>query len=320
VIALLGLSWLLFAAAAWWILVSSRRPSLSEELARSDAASATNRPTLPAATLGASPILRSLRPGLERSGAGLQRLLGRAGLSTRRLEERLALAGKVAWPVDPVGDAPARLAGDEQARRTAVALHLGQRVACGVIGFVVLPISSALWGVSLGPAWLWLVLGVVAAASPDASLRGAARRRELELEDGVVGLGLLLSVAVSGGMGVEQALRQAMAAAEGTYGDLLRQADRAGRSGVELVAEVARRTGHPQAGVLAATLRASERGTPLEERLRVQAFGMLERRRQRVLERSNRAVTWMVVTTGLLAGVFFVLLGYPALVMIEKSL
>jgi tight adherence protein C len=231
------------------------------------------------------------------AGASLRLALGRAGIGLEETARRLAIVG-----------------------RPDLGLFLGQKVAAGVIGFAFLPIVGRLGGPATTPLLLWLALGAGAFLLPDALLKVEASRCRDELEDGVAEFCVLVAVGVSGGLGVEQAVHEALEEGRGPFAEELRGAIK-GRGAREALEGVASMTGLPDAAGLAAAVRASERGAPLARSLQAQAWGMLERRRHAWVARGQHALIWMaLVTAALMVPGVLILLGYPGVAEILRSL
>lgn len=169
------------AVVAWF---TPARPSLAQAFA------ALHPPvTVPTG----APILASSDAAgwvavLGRPGASL---LARAGLPRRAVLRDLGVCGK-----DP-------------------ARHLGEQAAMALLAFLLIPALSALLAMAgVGVSWqlpLWVGLLAAAAAMwvPDLALASQASARRSELQDALAEMLDLITIALAGGAGVEQALRDA---------------------------------------------------------------------------------------------------------------
>jgi tight adherence protein C len=241
------------------------------------------------------------RPGLEKVGRSIGRLLGRLGADSARLTRRLEEAGDAG----------------------GVALFLGQKLASGLIGLGLLPVGASLGAVPPTPYWVWLVLAATGFFLPDLLLDQRVRQRRLVLREGLAQVAELLALGVSAGLGLEQALDEVTRSGQGSFFDELRLALRetrvAGRGAGAAVEVLAQRTGLDDARSFAAAVRAAEQGAPLGQTLRSQARGIGERRRFVLLEAGERAQVRMVLPIGILIlPAFFLLILYPAAVQLLR--
>jgi len=220
--------------------------------ARATAGAAPRPPAL--ASLGRRLPLRLPRPPAAVDAAALRR----AGLA-----ERLS---------------PVRV---DELRGGAVAVFAGTGlVAAVLLGGIIGSLAGAGMAVF---GWLY----------PELWVRSAARRRS-ELAERAAPVALdLVAASVAAGVAIDAALT----AAAGAVGSPLREElDRVsaglevGRRRVELLRELAERTGSPSMERLAAALRISDRlGVPLAEELRLQADRARAEQTRRVQERAARA-------------------------------
>jgi tight adherence protein C len=277
-------------------------PPLAERLRRlgpeggDDEAAPERAPLFRSAGLDAA-----LAPALEAAGGGLLRLLGRLGLSREAPAARLAAAGSKMTP----------------------AQLFGQKLAFAAVGLAFLPAAQAL-GVlrEAGALWLWLLLATAAFAAPDLALaqRAAARRRAVAWELG--GLLDTVTLAVSAGIGVEQALQEAALAGDGILAAELRaglrEARLAGRPVWERLEIFGEEVGVPEVAAAGAAIGAAIRqGAPVLQALRAQAEAVRDRRRLELLEAGERAAVRMLLPVGgLILPAFFLAVLFPAAVQL----
>jgi tight adherence protein C len=312
-----GLAWpvvfwpLLFGAGVFLVLtapsqrIGRPKPPLRERLRRLDVDERV-RDALErrggTGPLFATPLLeRLLRPVVEDLGWLMQAGLARAGL---------------AW-----GDR-----GHETARRLALVRpgvglpqFLGEKAVAGLVGLLLFPLLNlaGLHPLGLWPGWTWLVAGAAGYLSPDWQLerRVAARRSEVLLE--LPALLDLLAIAVSAGLGLEQALERAASASRGVAAQELQQAVRMQRLGRTLAqaleALVQRNALSELAAVIGQLQAAHEQGLPLAPALAAQASLLRERKRLRILQIGGEASVRMLLPVALfIFPVLFVVLLVPA--------
>jgi tight adherence protein C len=304
---------LLFGLGGYLLLTSPSqpvgrpRPDLRRRLRRLDADERARddleaRGDAPAGRLFASPLLeRLLRPAVEDLGRWTQAGLARTGLTWGRR-------------------------GEETARRLALVRpgvglpqFLGEKAAAGLVGLALFPLLNAAGLHPLGPwpAWLWLAAGAAAYLGPDWELerRVAARRAEALME--LPALLDLLTIAVSAGLALEQALERVAAAGRGAAAAELQEAARALRLGGTLsgaLQALAGRSAVPELAAVAGQLRAAhEQGLPLVPALAAQAAALRERKRLRILRVGGEASVRMLLPVALfIFPVLFVVLLVPA--------
>jgi tight adherence protein C len=282
--------------------IGAPRPSLRRRLAALRLESAPERPRQSERVSRISPLEESLRPVLERAGNGAARFLGRFGLDLRETEERL------------------RAVGD----RGGLPLFLGQKLAGALVGFAFLPVAASFGIAPATPVWSWIAAAMGGFALPDAILKAKAEARRRRMREDLVHLAELLSLAVSAGLGVEGALEQATAGAEGPLFDqlrrLLREARLRGEPSSEALARLSAEAGLPEAEPLVEAVRAgASQGAPVTQALRAQGRTLRERRRLELVEAGERAQVRMLLPIGLLIlPAFFVLLLYPAAVQLLR--
>ena len=244
----------------------------------------------------------TLGPLLESAGGALMRLRTAVGFAPRGTGERLAAAGS------PM----------------TAAQFLGQKVAGAVVGFALLPVAQ---GVGLlrsggGAVWLWLLLAAAGYFGPDVWLvrRTEARRRQIGWE-----LGSLLDVvtlSVSAGMGIEQALQEAVLGGEGPIASELRaglrEARLTGRPVWQRLEDFGERAMVPELAMTGAAIGAAvKQGTPILQALRTQAESVRDRRRLELLEAGERAAVRMLLPVGgFILPAFFIAVLFPAAIQI----
>jgi Flp pilus assembly protein TadB len=131
----------------------------------------------------------------------------------------------------------------------------------GVLAMPALAGLVALGGVGVSwqlPVWAAVVTGVVGLFVPDLTLAAAAQERRAELRDAVAGMLDLVAIALAGGAGVEQALRDATEEPAGWAQTALRHAVETAhltrRPPWEPLADLGTQSGVPALGELAAAL------------------------------------------------------------------
>lgn len=278
--------------------IGSARPSLAERLQwlspdRKPERASTKLFRLP----GLDPVLE---PALTRLGGLLLFLVRPLGIEEQATARRLRAAG------EPYGPA----------------LLFGQKVAGLVVGFALPPLLGAagLGPQSGWPPWAWLSAMAFGFFSPDIGLRARARARRRELLGGVAAASRLLTLALSAGYGLEQALVEVSSAAESPFFEELRvhisSARLNGRPAVEGMAELAHESEVPELEAFAGALISGARqGVPVLETLSAQATALRERFRLSLIESGERAAVVMLVPIGLLIlPAFFLVVLYPAAV------
>jgi hypothetical protein len=133
--------------------------------------------------------------------------------------------------VEKVGDATARLwarmgrasgglEADLAVRGKTSGTFYGERVAGGVLLLLWVPVMRILGvHIPLAPVWS-LVLGAVGFFLPARLVKARAAAGHQELSDGVAEVAVLMSLAVSAGVGVDAAFRAALSGAPGRFATL----------------------------------------------------------------------------------------------------
>lgn len=201
-------------------------------------------------------------------------------------------------------------------------LFFGQKIA-GLFLAALLP--SFLQAVGIGPqsgwpAWVWLGCAAFGFMGPDIGLRSRAAARRRELLAGVVAAARLLSLAISAGLGLEQALVEIASSGRGAFfanlSSRIAKARLEGRPAVEALSDLAAEAHLPELSALAGQLMASERqGLPVLQTLCAQASSLRERWRLSLIEAGEKAAVVMLLPIGLLIlPAFFLVTLYPAAV------
>lgn len=276
------------------------RPTLAERLAalRPDR---VEEPATPRQPVFKAALLEDLlRPRLEILGELAATVASKTGFNLQETEARL------------------RVTGDQG----GLALFYGQKLAAAMTGFAFLPLAGALGIVGATPLWLWLVLTGFGFVMPDAILRSRAESARTTLRESVARFSDLLSLAVSAGLGLEQAVDVACSSSEGVFFDELRgkvsEARMAGRPASSAVREVAMDLVLPDAEGLAVAVEAAEsQGSSITQALRAQARAIRERRRIELVEAGEKSQVRMTLPIGLfIFPAFLVVLLYPAAVQL----
>ncbi len=305
------LLWPLLLGVSVYLLATAQplgrpKPDLAERLRRLDV---DERIRMDAARRETRSFFRSrlleaiLRPILDDLGRLVHRGFDRFGMAAgQELERRL----RVVRPgVEP-----------EQ--------FWGEKLVAGVIGLSLFPLLNLL-GLDLfgrWPVWTWLVGGAAGFLLPnwDLARRVAARRTRLVLE---LPVALdLLTIAVSAGQSLEQALELVARRSGGVVGRELRAALRelvlTRRPLVAALQSMAERNGVPELTSLTDQLRAAvEQGLPLAHTLAVQAAALRERKRLHILTEGGKAGVRMLLPVALfILPVLTIVLLFPAAVQL----
>jgi len=260
------------------------------------------------AGLDASPLYRLtlleklVRPVAEDAGRLIAGLARHLGFGAEEWERRLAQAGQT----------------------MTVSQYLGQKLVAGVAGFLVFPVANVLDVTFFGP-WhfaFWLGGFVLGFVFPDWLVEARVRARRRQIELALPAVLDLMSISVSAGMGLEQALGTVASQGEGVLLDELKRAVRemslGEKSAVDALGEAAARSGVPEFAGFAGSLRSALlQGTQLGDTLRVQAEAVRERRRVRLIEEGGRATAKMLIPVGfLILPAYFLVILFPAAMQI----
>jgi len=301
---------LLFGVGAYLFLtaqpVGRPKPDLGERLRRLDV---DQRIRMELGQRDVRPIFMSaalegmLRPVLDDLGRLARGVLGRFGLAGgAELERKLAAIRPGVEPIQ----------------------FFGEKVATGLLGLALCPFMSWLGVEPFGrwPLWLWAVGFAVGFLGPDWQLeaRLAARRTACLME--LPTLLDMLTIAVSAGLALEQALVQVATRSSGVAARELQLAIRemalGRRTLVEALEAMGERSALPDLARLASQLRAAhDQGIPLAQTLAAQAEALREQKRLRVVEQGGKATVRMVLPVALfILPVLFVVLLIPAAVQV----
>jgi tight adherence protein C len=240
-----------------------------------------------------------LRPVLDDGGRALQTILSRLGLGGgAALERKLHLARPGVEPSQ----------------------FFGEKVAAGLIGLGLFPLMNGLGIQPFGPwpSWVWLAGGAAGFLAPDwhVERRLDGRRTAAVME--LPALLDMLTIAVSAGQALEQALELVMRQSNGIVALELQAATRevalGERTLVEALEAMAERNALPELSALVTHLRAAhEQGLPLVRTLAAQAESLREQKRLRILEAGGRASVRMLLPVAIfILPVLFVVLLVPA--------
>lgn len=265
--------------------------------------------------------LQALRPHASVSDAQAQ-VFGLKGLDPVLVPALRALGGAFLRAVIPVGLDPSaterrlRAAGEPY----GPAVFWGQKLAGLLVGLALPPILSAagIGPPSGWPLWIWGAGAALGFAGPDIGLNARIRVRRRELLAGLAAAARLLSLAVSAGYGLEQAIAEVASSGRGPFFDeLARRISTVrleGRPAVDALADLAKDAELPELATLAGALTAGSRqGVPVLQTLRAQASSVRERWRLGLIEAGERAAVTMLLPIGLfILPAFFLVVLYPA--------
>ena len=306
-----ALIWPVLFGAAVYLLVTAQplgrpKPDLAERLRRLDV---DERLRMAYARRDARPFFRSrllealLRPVLDDVGRLARAGLGRFGLAGGEELERQLRA------VRPGVD---------------MGQFYGEKVAAALIGLALFPLMNAFGIAPFGswPIWAWALGGVGGFLFPnwDLARRAVARRTRMVMELPV--MLDLLTIAVSAGQSLEQALalvaREGAGAVARELRIVLRELAVSRRPLVAALEGMAERNAVPELTSLVSQLRAAdEQGLPLVQTLAVQAATLREQKRLRILAEGGKATVRMVLPVALfILPVLFVVLLFPAAVQL----
>lgn len=237
-----------------------------------------------------------LRPALESVGTALASAARRLGFDLAETDSRLRLTGDAG----------------------GLTLFFGQKIAAAAIGFAFFPAASGISAVPATPAFLWFAAALVAFFLPDFMLRARAEARSQQLREELAHFTDLVALAVSGGLGLESALDEALDASGNAFAAQLRGYLRQSRLHNEppssAIANMASDLRLADAEPLATALASAEsQGAQVSQVLRAQARAMRERRRVELIEAGEKAHTRMALPIGLLIlPAFFIVILYPS--------
>jgi tight adherence protein C len=303
------LLWMTVAGVGLLLLLTAQplgrpRPSLARRLARLRPERAEQVPE--PRVFGLQGLDSVLLPGLRAVGETFLRVASPLGLDPGATARRLRAAG------EPYGPA----------------VFWGQKIAGLLVG---LTLPATLTSIGIGPppgwpAWAWAGAAVLGFVGPDIGLNARIRKRRNEMLAGLAAAERLLTLAVSAGYGLEQAIAEVVASGRGPFFDELAlrmsRAHLESRSAVDALADLAADAELPELASLAGALMAGARqGVPVLQTLRAQAHSARERWRLGLIEEGERAAVHMLLPIGLLIfPAFFLVVLYPAAVnLLELS-
>lgn len=244
-----------------------------------------------------------LRPLLDDGGRTLQAVLSRFGLGGgATLERKLRLAQPGVEPSQ----------------------FFGEKVAASLMGLGFGPLMNGLGIQPFGswPAWLWVALCVAGFLAPDWHLeRRVAGRRALTIME-LPSLLDMLTICVSAGLALEQALESVVRQSAGIVAQDLRAVTRevalGERTLIEALEAMSERNGVPELATLVSQLRAAhDQGLPLVQTLATQAEALREQKRLRIVEAGGKASVRMLLPVAVfILPVLFVVLLVPAAVQL----
>ncbi|MPZ28591.1 MAG: hypothetical protein GEV12_19870 [Micromonosporaceae bacterium] len=211
------------------------------------------------------------------------------------------------------------------------ARHLAEQAATALLGFLVPPAAAGLLaaaGVGIGwqlPGWASVAGAAAGLWLPDLALASQATARRGQLRDAVAGMLDLTVIALSGGAGVEQALRDATDEATDWAQQTLRRSVEAAhltrRPPWQTLGELGETTGVSALSELAAALAlAGSEGARVRATLSSRSAALSAHQLAEAEAAAMSATEKMVLpVVGLLAG-FLIFLGYPAFAAVLEAL
>lgn len=211
------------------------------------------------------------------------------------------------------------------------ARHLAEQAAMAVLGFLTVPALAgllAIGGVTVGwqlPVWTALLAASVGLFLPDLALGSEARRRRTELRDAVAGMLDLVAIALAGGAGVEQALRDATEDPEGWAQHALRQAVETAhltrRPPWTTIGDLGEATGVTALRELAAALSlAGSEGARIKATLSSRSASLSAHQLAEAEAAAVSATEQMVLPVVVLLAGFLVFIAYPAFAAVLQAL
>lgn len=296
-------AWVAVAGAGLLLLLSAQpvgrpKPSLARRLEslRPERRDPPERPSV----FGLPGLDAALLPALTAVGEAALRLVAAFGIDPRTHARKLTAAG------EPYG----------------AAVFWGQKIAGLIVGVMLPPILSAVGISPLGrwPVWVSAAAGCLGFVGPDLGLNARVRTRRREMLAGLAAATRLLTLAVSAGYGLEQAIAEVASSGRGPFFDELAhrisKARLESRPAVDALASLADDAQLPELAALAGALTAGTRqGVPVLDTLRAQATSVRERWRLGLIEAGEKAAITMLLPIGaLILPAFFLVVLYPAAV------
>lgn len=209
--------------------------------------------------------------------------------------------------------------------------HLAEQAAMALLGFLTVPAVAAalnLAGAGIGwqlPVWVGLLATGVGLFVPDLALASEARKRRAELRQAVAGMLDLVAIALAGGAGVEQALRDATDSADTWAGQALRQAVEAAhltrRPPWQTIGELGEVTGVTALRELSAALSlAGSEGARIKATLTARSAALSAHQLAEAEATAVSATEAMVLPVVVLLAGFLVFIGFPAFEAVMSAL
>jgi Flp pilus assembly protein TadB len=240
-------------------------------------------------------------------GRPLAPLLARIGLPRKTARANLAICGR-----DP-------------------ARHRAEQAAMALLGFLTMPALAgilALGGITVSwqlPVWAALVTGTLGLFAPDFAVAADADRRRAQLRDAVSGMLDLVAIALAGGAGVEQALRDATEDPQDWAQAALRQAIETAhltrRPPWAALADLGTHAGLPTLNELSAALSlAGSEGARIKASLSARSAALSAHQLADAEATAMSATEAMVLPVVVLMTGFLVFIGFPAFAAVLAAL
>lgn len=284
--------------------------------------------------LGLLVVARGIRPARPSLELSLVRLRGSEAAGRERTSALEAggarLGEKIATALDNSGIRMASARQDLAILGKPLERFFFDKVLFAVVGFVALPVGSALAAlggssVSIAvPIWVSLVLGVGGFLLPDLLIKAEANGRRLDFRYALSAYLNLVAVNLAGGAGVEGALTDAVAIGQGWAFERIEEAlalsrlsgetpwAALGRLGTELRIEELNE-------LSASLLLAGNEGAKVRESLAAKAESMRRHQAAEAETRAQEASERMTLPIAVLLFGFLIFLGYPAAARLLNS-
>jgi Flp pilus assembly protein TadB len=211
------------------------------------------------------------------------------------------------------------------------ARHLAEQGALALLAFLTMPALAAilaLAGAGIGwqlPVWAGLLAAALGLFSPDLALASEARKRRAELRDAVAGMLDLVAIALAGGAGVEQALRDATDAPDSWAQQALRQAVEAAhltrRPPWQTIGDLGEVTAVTALQELSAALSlAGSEGARIRATLSARSAALSAHQLAEAESTAVSATEAMVLPVVVLLAGFLIFIGYPAFAAVMTAL
>ncbi len=294
---------LIVSGQEWW---ERPRPDLRTQLRRLAIDRSDDRDRQPAPETGTlyrtSVLERLMRPLADDVGRILARLIVHVGIGSAERERELALAGQ------PM----------------TLPQFVGQKVLAGLVGLAIFPIANLL-DLTFGGPWpveAWLGGFVLGFLLPDWLIAARLRSRHEQVQRELPVILDLLAIAISAGMGLEQALQTVANQGSGVLTDairgLVREMALGQRSLGDLLSEWESVDDDAQLKAVIGGMRSAlAHGSALGEMLAIQAEVARERAQARLVEAGGRATLVMLVPVGvLILPAYILVILFPAAIQI----